>query len=113
MSCTLESTAVSTDHLFLNSTKIAMKMSRVSDKNKELIEEKVATSESDISEEEDEEEDEGEDAENEEASHLYRNSSLGLYVSHAFRLDSLTNSYSCISRFGGVWVHLSDRLCGY
>ncbi|KAI0708195.1 hypothetical protein C8T65DRAFT_740208 [Cerioporus squamosus] len=38
-------------------TKIAMKMSRVSDKNKELLEEKDVLSESDISEEEEDEED--------------------------------------------------------
>ncbi|RDX47077.1 hypothetical protein OH76DRAFT_1406241 [Lentinus brumalis] len=61
-------------------TKIAMKMSRVSDKNKDLIEEKDVLSESDISEdEEDEEEDETEAPENEEASQMYRNSSLGLF----------------------------------
>ena len=53
-----------------------MKMSRVSDKNKELLEEKAETSESDISEEEEEEE----EAENPETEHLYRNSSLGLCV---------------------------------
>ena len=61
------------------STKIAMKMSRVSDKNKEIVEEKDELSESDIEEEEeDEEEDETEVPENEEASQMYRNSSLGL-----------------------------------
>ena len=54
-----------------------MKMSRVSDKNKELLEEKAETSESDISEEDEEDE---EEAENPETEHLYRNSSLGLCV---------------------------------
>ena len=63
-----------------HSTKIAMKMSRVSDKNKELLEEKAGTSESAMSEDDDDEEDETENPENEEASHVYRNSSLGLYV---------------------------------
>ena len=55
-------------------------MSRVSDKNKELVEEKAETSESDVSEEDEEEEDEAEGPENDEASHVYRNSSLGLYA---------------------------------
>lgn len=59
-----------------------MKMSRVSDKNKEFLEEKAETSESDASDEDDEDEDEAEGPENEEASHLYRNSSLGLCASH-------------------------------
>ena len=40
-----------------HSTKIAMKMSRVSDKNKELLEEKAGTSESAMSEDDDDEED--------------------------------------------------------
>ena len=57
-----------------------MKMSRVSDKNKELLAEKSDVSESDISEEEEEEDVEDESPETEAASHLYRNSSLGLYV---------------------------------
>ena len=56
-----------------------MKMSRASDKNEEILEEKEV-SESDISEEDEEEEDETESPEAEEASQLYRNSSLGLYV---------------------------------
>ncbi|KAI9068310.1 hypothetical protein FKP32DRAFT_1587710 [Trametes sanguinea] len=60
-------------------TKVAMKMSRVSDKSKELPEEEVETSESDISEEEEEEEDETENPESDEATDLYRNSSLGLF----------------------------------
>ncbi|TBU55065.1 hypothetical protein BD310DRAFT_1041405 [Dichomitus squalens] len=60
-------------------TKIAMKMSRVSDKNKEVLEEKQAMSESDISEEDEDEDDETESPETEEASQLYRNSSLGLF----------------------------------
>ncbi|RPD73800.1 hypothetical protein L226DRAFT_488466 [Lentinus tigrinus ALCF2SS1-7] len=61
-------------------TKIAMKMSRVSDKNKELMEQKDVLSESDISEDEEEDdEDETEAPENEEASQMYRNSSLGLF----------------------------------
>ncbi|KAI8975845.1 hypothetical protein BD414DRAFT_580582 [Trametes punicea] len=60
-------------------TKVAMKMSRVSDKSKELPEEEVETSESDISEEEDEDEDETENPESDEATDLYRNSSLGLF----------------------------------
>ncbi|KAI0360913.1 hypothetical protein OH77DRAFT_1558017 [Trametes cingulata] len=60
-------------------TKVAMKMSRVSDKNKELPEEEIETSESDISEEEDDEEDETENPESDEATDLYRNSSLGLF----------------------------------
>ncbi len=66
----------------LCSTKIAMKMSRVSDKNKELVEEKPDTSESDMSEEDEDGEDETENPENDEASHVYRNSSLGLCVCH-------------------------------
>ena len=61
-----------------------MKMSRVSDKNKELLEEKAEASESDGSEEDEEDEDEAEGPENDEASHLYRNSSLGLCVFHLF-----------------------------
>ncbi|CDO77710.1 hypothetical protein BN946_scf184969.g61 [Trametes cinnabarina] len=61
-------------------TKVAMKMSRVSDKSKELPEEEIGTSESDISEEEEEEEeDETENPESDEAADLYRNSSLGLF----------------------------------
>ncbi|KAI0373495.1 hypothetical protein BV20DRAFT_1119067 [Pilatotrama ljubarskyi] len=60
-------------------TKVAMKMSRVSDKNKELPEEEIETSESDISEEEEDEEDETENPESDEATDLYRNSSLGLF----------------------------------
>lgn len=59
-----------------------MKMSRVSDKNKELVEEKPDTSESDMSEEDEDGEDETENPENDEASHVYRNSSLGLCVCH-------------------------------
>ncbi|KAL1945966.1 hypothetical protein VTO73DRAFT_1968 [Trametes versicolor] len=64
-------------------TKVAMKMSRVSDKVKELPEEEVESSESDLSEEEDEEDeeddDETENPENDAATDLYRNSSLGLF----------------------------------
>ncbi|KAH9894888.1 hypothetical protein C8Q73DRAFT_645187 [Cubamyces lactineus] len=60
-------------------TKVAMKMSRVSDKNKEIPEEVADTSESDISEEEEEEDDETENPESDEATDLYRNSSLGLF----------------------------------
>ena len=55
-----------------------MKMSRVSDKSKEIPEEVVDTSESDISEEEEEDDDETENPESDEATDLYRNSSLGL-----------------------------------
>lgn len=57
-----------------------MKMSRVSDKVKEIPEEEIETSESDISEEEEEEDDddETENPENDAATDLYRNSSLGL-----------------------------------
>ncbi|KAI0766838.1 hypothetical protein BD413DRAFT_614840 [Trametes elegans] len=60
-------------------TKIAMKMSRVSDKTKELPEEEAVTSESDISEEDEDEEDETENPESDAATDLYRNSSLGLF----------------------------------
>lgn len=81
-----------------------MKMSRVSDKNKEVLEEKEEVSESDISEEDEDEEDETESPETEEASQLYRNSSLGLYVIYG----CLRNFHSLIfiplffHRFGGV-----------
>ncbi|KAI0633753.1 hypothetical protein C8Q77DRAFT_809629 [Trametes polyzona] len=60
-------------------TKVAMKMSRVSDKVKELPEEEVESSDSDISEEEEEDEDETENPESDAATDLYRNSSLGLF----------------------------------
>ncbi|KAI0644511.1 hypothetical protein C8Q79DRAFT_912719 [Trametes meyenii] len=59
-------------------TKVAMKMSRVSEKTKEIPEE-IQTSESDISEEEEDEDDETENPESDEATDLYRNSSLGLF----------------------------------
>ena len=57
-----------------------MKMSRVSDKHKELMDEKVESSESGDSEEDEDEDEETASPENDEASHLYRNSSLGLCV---------------------------------
>ncbi|KAI0666580.1 hypothetical protein C8Q78DRAFT_1176707 [Trametes maxima] len=59
-------------------TKVAMKMSRVSDKNKEIPEE-IQTSGSDLEEEEEDEDDETENPESDEATDLYRNSSLGLF----------------------------------
>lgn len=70
-----------------------MKMSRVSDKSKELLEEKVETSESDMSEDDEDEDDETENPETDEASHLYRNSSLGLYVSLAIGLKLILTAY--------------------
>ncbi|PCH43593.1 hypothetical protein WOLCODRAFT_75349 [Wolfiporia cocos MD-104 SS10] len=56
-------------------SKIAIKMSRISDKSKDAVEEKVEETDSDISEEdEDTDEQEGD-----ESTDLYRNSSLGLF----------------------------------
>ena len=62
----------------IHRTKIAMKMSRVSDKNKELLAEKAESSESDISEDDEDDEDDEETPDTEADDSLYRNSSLRL-----------------------------------
>ncbi|KAI0829944.1 hypothetical protein BC628DRAFT_1314795 [Trametes gibbosa] len=60
-------------------TKVAMKMSRVSDKTKALPEEDIESSGSDISEEDEDVDDEADNPESDAATDLYRNSSLGLF----------------------------------
>ncbi|KZT10978.1 uncharacterized protein LAESUDRAFT_721398 [Laetiporus sulphureus 93-53] len=62
-------------------SKIAIKMSRVSEKTKDILDEKMNDIESVISEEEEEEEEEEETSEHggEETPDLYRNSALGLF----------------------------------
>lgn len=61
----------------VNRTKVAIKMSRVSDKHKDTLVEEEESIDSDMSEDDED----TEDAEREETPDLYRNSSLGMCVS--------------------------------
>lgn len=67
------------------STKIAIKMSRVSDKHKDNFIEQEDSIDSDISEEDED----TDDADAEETPDLYRNSSLGMYVNLPVYLYSM------------------------
>ena len=81
----------------IHRTKVAIKMSRASGKTKDLPDEDVADSDVDS----EVEEVTGNEA-REETPDLYRNSSLGMYVSPDILHEAPTHGTALTIRFGGV-----------